>query len=215
MTGDLGTLRNDYGNKGLSEKEIPSGPFVLLEQWLEQALRSRVYEPTAMVLSTHGISGFPESRVVLLKGVEKGELLFFTNYRSAKGIQIERNNHVSLLFFWPELHRQIRVAGIAAIITPGKSDKYFSSRPFENRIGAWASDQSKRVRDRNELETAFKEMHQKYSGKEADIPRPPHWGGYSVKPVKFEFWQGRSGRLHDRIIYEASGKQWEIYRLSP
>jgi pyridoxamine 5'-phosphate oxidase len=166
-----------------------------------------------MALSTVSPEGRPSSRIVLLKGYSEEGFVFFTNYTSDKGKQIEHNQHVSLLFFWKELERQVRIEGVASQVAAEESDAYFDSRPVGSRLGAWASPQSQKIADREILDKELEKITAQFS--EQQIPRPPHWGGYRVKPTRIEFWQGRSSRLHDRILYELVDENWQISRLAP
>ena len=210
---DISSIRKDYALKTLSESELSSDPIAQFEQWFGEALNSEVLEPNAMTLATVDQTNAPSARIVLLKGVEEGKFWFFTNYLSTKGRQMAENPHVSLLFFWPELQRQVRVDGVVSKLTAEQSDAYFHSRPVGSRIGAVASPQSDVIPDRRILESRVKELEQKYS--DGKVPRPEHWGGYQVKPEKIEFWQGRSSRLHDRFRYTMFQSRWTISRLAP
>ena len=186
---------------------------VQLEKWVNEAILAKVNEATAMVVSTIGENNFPESRVVLLKNIDATGLTFFTNYKSAKGKAIENNEKTGLLLFWPELERQVRIKGKAKKTTPKISDDYFYSRPRESQISAAVSEQSKKVDSRELLENAFCDFSEKYKYKK--ILRPENWGGYVVIPEYFEFWQGRSNRLHDRIVFQKTNNKWIIERLAP
>lgn len=213
MNRKLSDLRNDYGSSQLLEKNLPGNPLLLFNNWLDNALDSDVYEPNAMILSTIGEDSYPDSRVVLLKGIQEGEFIFFTNYRSAKAMELDKNNRLSLLFFWNKIHRQVRITGQAFRVEEKVSDEYFRKRPLESKIGARVSDQSSVIPDRDFLEEKYSKEKQNFHNKE--IPRPKSWGGYRVRPIRFEFWQGRSGRLHDRIVYDLKDKEWHIFRLAP
>jgi len=201
-------------SKSLSEKRLSDNPFVVFSEWLQQAESGGVEMPEAMVLSTIDANGNPSSRMVLLRGMNERGFIFYTNYHSRKSREIERNHKVSLLFYWETLGRQVRIEGMAEKVSDEVSDGYFRTRPRENQIAAWASDQSEPVPDRETLEDRFRMMKKKFSGK--PVPRPPHWGGYLVIPRRFEFWQQGEHRLHDRIVYELqSDGKWERYRLYP
>lgn len=211
---DIAAIREDYSKDTLSENQVGDNPFDQFNLWFEQALQANVLEPNAMVLSTITEHGYPSSRVVLLKDIKSNGFTFFTNYSSQKGTDIKKNNKVSLLFFWGELQRQVRIEGEIFISSTEDSDEYFSLRPKGSQIGAWASPQSQIIKDRSYLENIYKLKEQEFSNVDS-IPRPSFWGGYLVKPIKFEFWQGRSSRLHDRIVYVKSGEDWQKNRLAP
>lgn len=207
-------LRNDFESLHLDKKKVDNNPITQFEHWMENALEAKVPEPNAMTLATVNKKGQPDARIVLLRSVDKNGFSFFTNYKSAKGKEISENRKVCLNFFWADLARQVRILGTTEKLSAKASDDYFQSRPRESQIGAWASEQSKKIENRQVLEKKFVELEKKFLDRK--IPRPPHWGGFLVKPVTIEFWQGRSNRLHDRILYEkgSSGK-WKISRLSP
>lgn len=211
---DIAAIREDYVKGILSEDEVKSDPLGQFKVWFDQALYARVIEPNAMVLSTISVNEFPSSRVVLLKDLQQGGLSFFTNYQSQKGKDLSNCNRVSVLFFWAELQRQVRIEGYVDKLSPADSDEYFASRPRGSRIGAWSSPQSSVIPNRDFLETTVNRFTNDFEGSE-EIPRPDFWGGYVVKPIKFEFWQGRSSRLHDRIQYTLENEKWVINRLAP
>ena len=209
----LDSIRNEYNLSGLTKKNVDSNPFPQFENWLKVALDSEEKEPTAMSLSTIGTDGFPHSRIVLLKFFNENGFVFFTNYSSEKGKSIEKNPAVSLHFFWPLLEQQIRISGKAEKTNQKISEKYFAERPLESQIAAWASEQSMEIPSREYLEKRFEAYKKSF---ENNAPKlPSFWGGYNVIPHKFEFWQGRANRLHDRILYEKNGKTWAIKRLAP
>ncbi len=210
---NLADLRRDYSLQELSKSSIDRDPFAQFSIWFDEYLNSKPLEPNAMVVSTVDRDGRPSSRVILLKGFDRDGFVFFTNYESKKAADLDSNPRVALHFFWQELERQINIIGSAAKIAREESEAYFASRPLESRIGAWASKQSSVLASRKELEDSVAEVRARFEGK--DIPCPPFWGGYRVTPYRFEFWQGRQSRLHDRICYEQKNGGWQIYRLSP
>jgi pyridoxamine 5'-phosphate oxidase len=215
-------LREDYQLQSLDIADVDANPFKQFEKWFEEALKSEILEPNAMTLATVSAEGKPSARIVLLKGVEYhhpelqgGGFIFYTNYKSRKGEDMATNPHVALCFNWLDLQRQIRIEGTVTKVADEISTEYFNSRPKSSRIGAWASPQSKVVPDRHFLEHKFSELTEKYADTEG-VPRPAHWGGYIVKPMMIEFWQGRRSRLHDRIVYHlAQENTWHIERLAP
>lgn len=209
----IADIRKDYQLKSLAESEVAKNPFDQFSIWWEEAVQSSIVEVNAMALTTVSPEGRPSSRIVLLKGYNEEGFVFFTNYTSDKGKQIEQNQYVSLLFFWKELERQVRIEGTASKVAAEESDAYFESRPVGSRLGAWASPQSQKIADREILDKELEKVTAQFS--EQQIPRPPHWGGYRIKPTRIEFWQGRSNRLHDRILYEQVDEQWQIGRLAP
>ena len=211
---DIAAIREDYCKYQLDEKDMLSSPMEQFERWFEQARHAQVQEPNAMVLSTIGEDGFPASRVVLLKDIKAGGFSFFTNYDSRKGQEMKAYKKVSLLFFWPELQRQVRVEGLVEKLPTGDSDEYFASRPRGSRLGAIASPQSHVIADRSVLEQRVEEVTLANEGKDK-IERPVFWGGYLVSPLRMEFWQGRSSRLHDRLEYIFQQGEWIIQRLAP
>ncbi len=210
---EIASLRKNYTKDGLPDEGLPEHPMELFKKWLKEALESDVPEPNAMVLSTVDKSGYPNSRTVLLKGVEDESIRFFTNYESKKGKEILHNAHVSVVFWWRELERQVRIRGVAERVSEKESSDYFESRPRESQIGAWASSQSDEIPSRNSIEERYREVKEKYSGKV--IPKPPFWGGFDISIQEIEFWQGRPGRLHDRIKYRKLNSNWERKRLAP
>lgn len=210
----LENLRKDYRAEKLSETDVKSNPIEQFDHWFDEALKSGIYEPNAMTLATASTDGKPAARIVLLKGFNQDGFVFYTNYLSRKGKELAKNPVVALVFFWPELERQVRIEGTIEKVSKETSEKYFQSRPKESQIGALASPQSQVIADRGLLEKNWKELEKKYADQE--IPKPSFWGGYLVKPQVIEFWQGRSSRLHDRIVYRKADKNnWKIVRLAP
>ena len=205
-------IRKQYLFSTLDENTVLSNPFDQFEIWLQDAIESDQLEPTAMILSTVDEHFVPHSRVVLLKELASDSFVFFTNYEGHKAKQMAQNKNVSLVFFWPTLERQVRVEGVVEKISEVLSTHYFKSRPIENQIGAWASPQSQLIRSKDFLEQQFLYYKQKFGN---DVPKPPNWGGYAVKPITIEFWQGRPNRLHDRILFALENDKWEISRLAP
>jgi pyridoxamine 5'-phosphate oxidase len=206
-------MRNEYRLNTLSEKEVNKNPFYQFNHWFDDVLNLNLEEPNAVVLATADKLGKPSARVVLFKEVSEGGFIFYTNYNSKKGSDLEANPIASLLFFWQELERQVRIEGMVTKVDVQKSKKYFYSRPRESQIGAWASNQSEVIPDRDILAKSFKKYDEEFRGK--DVPLPENWGGYKVVPRYFEFWQGRENRLHDRIAYKKTNSGWKIFRLSP
>ncbi|HWS01331.1 MAG TPA: pyridoxamine 5'-phosphate oxidase [Prolixibacteraceae bacterium] len=208
----ISEIRKNYSKATLSEKSLRD-PFPLFGKWLEEAIEGKVNEPTAMMLSTVSEEGRPSSRIVLLKHLTRQGFHFFTNYNSRKGREIKANSQVALLFFWPELEREVRIEGIATISSAELSDQYFSERPYDSQISAIVSRQSEPVGSREVLEQLWKELE--HSSKGEKLIRPVEWGGYFVEPERIEFWQGRPNRLHDRILFVRNQEQWIVSRLAP
>jgi pyridoxamine 5'-phosphate oxidase len=209
----LKDLRKNYQKSELSEKSLHSDPFGQLNEWLEDAIEANEEEPNAMVLSTVDSQGNPDSRVVLLKELNAEGLVFFTNYNSRKGQQIAVNENVSIVFLWLKTERQVRIRGKVEKISNELSDHYFQSRPIESQLGAWASPQSLTIENRKILNDNYKHYHQQFINQ--PIQRPPYWGGFIIRPVNFEFWQGRINRLHDRFEFYLSVNEWAVRRLAP
>jgi len=210
---DLASIRQEYSKATLEPSTVSSDPVRQFDIWFQEALTAKVPEPNAMNLAT-AIGGRPTSRIVLLKGIEQGKFVFYTNYQSRKGKDLEENPACCLTFFWPELERQVRVEGVASRVDATRSDEYFQSRPRGSQIGAWASPQSSLIQNRQLLEEREKQIEEKYKGQDK-LPRPHQWGGYEVDPLMIEFWQGRPNRLHDRIVYSKVDGVWRIDRLAP
>ncbi|GAB5425975.1 MAG: pyridoxamine 5'-phosphate oxidase [Crocinitomicaceae bacterium] len=187
-------------------------PFELFNLWTKEAVANEELEPNAFVLSTVSSDGQPSSRILYLKDIIESKLVMYTNYNSLKGQQIEQNGKVNMLFFWPKSSRQIRIQGICSKVPDEISDAYFASRPRGSQIGAWASNQSELLSNREELEKRVNSFEAEFPN---EVPRPEHWGGYWVKPTQFEFWQGRPSRLHDRIVFKSNQSDWKIERLNP
>jgi pyridoxamine 5'-phosphate oxidase len=209
----LADLRKDYSMSGLVEKDLLKDPFRQFQKWFGEAEAAKIPEPNAMVLATASRDGRPSSRVVLLKAIDGRGFVFFTNYDSRKGRDLEANARASLLFAWIAIERQVEVIGTVTKSAPEEIAAYFHSRPHASQIGAWASAQSSIVSGRAALEESFKAIEKKYAGQE--VPMPPHWGGYRVSPETVEFWQGRRSRLHDRLRYRREKDSWIVERLAP
>lgn len=209
----LKDIRTNYQKFELSEQSVDHDPIQQLMEWLNDAIDDQQLDPNAMVLSSIDSAGYPDARVVLLKELTPAGLVFFTNYNSSKGQHIASDGHVSVLFFWPGLERQVRIKGFAEKIKEEDSELYFKSRPLESQLGAWASPQSEVIESRKILTDNYMRYQQEFENQE--ITKPPFWGGYLIRPTYFEFWQGRSNRLHDRIQYSLSDHNWLIHRLAP
>lgn len=210
---NLPDLRVSYDMDELVEGSLPSDPLELFNAWLNDAFENGVKEPNAMCLSTIGLDGTPRGRTVLLKGLDERGFHFYTNYHSQKGREIEANSRAAATFLWRERHHQVSIRGLVLKLSEADADAYFSSRPYGHQIGAWVSDQSIVIPDREWLENREAEVRARYP--EGQVPRPPHWGGYTVQPDEIEFWQGRVSRLHDRILYTEERGKWVRRRLSP
>jgi pyridoxamine 5'-phosphate oxidase len=210
----LADLRKEYSRGALDEGNVAKHPLVQFEKWFQEAVHSEVPEPSAMNLSTVTDTGLPSSRIVLLKGIENGCFVFYTNYQSRKGSQLDANPVCALTFFWPDLERQVRIEGVSDRVSEDVSTAYFQSRPRESQIGAWSSPQSSVIASRTILEDRVKEIEKRFDGQKV-LPKPKQWGGFSVNPHWIEFWQGRPSRLHDRILYTKNDNGWTISRLAP
>jgi|SRR2546423_4820041 len=209
---NIADLRQEYMRAGLSETDADADPIRQFEQWFEDALRARLPLPNAATLATVTANGAPSARVVLLKGIERGSFVFYTNYLSRKGRELEARAAACLVFLWSELERQVRVEGGVEKVSSAESDEYFATRPLGARLSAWASPQSETVPSREALEKSMEEARKRHG---AEPARPSHWGGYRVIPQVIEFWQGRADRLHDRLLYRRSAGGWRIERLAP
>lgn len=213
MIENLSEIRQEYTKFSLDISDVHSSPFHQFKDWFEIAIKSNLfYDPTAFNLSTCGKDLIPSSRIVLLKSFDESGFQFFTNYTSEKGNNLKDNPNASMLFFWDKLERQVRIKGSVDKLSEKDSDNYFNSRPYESRIGAIASNQSSQLKSKVDLENRINEIKEEYPD---NPPRPENWGGYKMVPNKFEFWQGRSSRLHDRIYYKLTNEGWTISRLYP
>jgi pyridoxamine 5'-phosphate oxidase len=214
MNSSIADLRRDYSSQSLLETDVAAVPFDQFDTWWTQALRAEIVEANAMTLATASPDGMPSARIVLLKGFDQRGFIFYTNYKSYKAIQLEENPKACLVFFWKELERQVRITGLVKKLPATENDTYFFSRPVSSQVGAWTSPQSQVIESRNWLDDQYLKFSEQF--KTAPLQRPPYWGGYLVQPVIMEFWQGRPGRLHDRIQYTLEeGGMWKIERLAP
>ena len=214
MSSTIADIRKDYKLQSLLEKDVNASAIAQFNNWWQEAIHSEIDEVNAMTLATASADGIPAARIVLLKGFDDRGFVFFTNYESFKGMQLAENPRACLVFFWKELERQIRITGLVEKVNDLESDAYFNSRPEGSRIGAWASPQSQVIESREWLQEREKTYAKDFSGK--PLKRPAHWGGYRVKPVTIEFWQGRPSRLHDRLQYTLEGNnEWKVERLAP
>ena len=210
---NIADLRKDYKLQKLSENDASKNPFLQFSKWWNEAMAANIEEPNAMTLATVGVDNKPSARIVLLKEMDEAGFVFYTNYESHKAKDMQLNENVALLFFWKELERQVRIEGRVKKISAEESDKYFLSRPEESKIGAWSSPQSEVIVDRNVLEKNIALTKEKF--KNTVVERPLFWGGYKVTPILFEFWQGRSNRLHDRLQFQLENNNWLLKRLAP
>ena len=211
---NIADLRRNYSLESLSETDVHSNPLEQFKTWFQETLNSQLVEPNAMTLATASADGRPSARTVLLKGLENDGFVFYTNYESRKGSELAVNPHAALLFNWLELERQVRIEGKVEKVSAETSNNYFRSRPKGSQIGAWASPQSAVITGREILEEKIEELTETFKH-EQELPLPPFWGGYVLRPVAIEFWQGRENRLHDRILYALKGEKWHIERLAP
>ncbi len=210
---DLAALRAEYADGGLDVDDLEPDPFSMFRRWLGEALVAGLHEPNAMVISTVDLQGRPSSRMVLLKGLDERGFVLFTNQTSRKARELEANSQCSLLFPWHALERQVRIEGAAHVLERESVEAYHRLRPRGAQLGAWASLQSQPVGSREELNAAYAAMEQRFEG--GPVPVPDHWGGYRIEPETVEFWQGRPGRMHDRLVYGRDGETWKIQRLAP
>ena len=214
MNKSIADIRKDYQLQSLLETAVANNPFEQFNHWWDDAVKSELDEVNAMTLATASATGMPSARIVLLKSVSADGFIFFTNYNSHKGKELEENPFACLVFFWKELERQIRITGTIEKVSAAESDEYFHSRPVGSRIGAWASPQSSVITSRETIEANIVKYEQEFAG--AGIARPAHWGGYIVRPTVIEFWQGRPNRLHDRLQYtKLQEGSWKLERLAP
>ncbi len=213
-TNAIAEMRTSYHLATLGDNEVLPDPIEQFTVWFDEVRQSDVLEANAMVITTVAPEGIPQARTVLMKGFDAEGLVFYTNYNSAKGRAIEANPNVCALFYWPSLQRQVRWTGVATRVSAEQSDEYFASRPRGSQLGAWASDQSQAVESADALRNRFSELEESFGDDE--IPRPENWGGYRIRPVTLEFWQGRENRLHDRILFTRNdADEWIISRLAP
>ena len=210
----LQNLRIEYSSSPINESEVDANPISFFGKWFDEAMAAEVREPNAMTLATATRDGIPSARIVLLKGADKNGFSFYSNYLSRKGKELAKNPSACLVFFWPELGRQVRIEGKILKLSKEESEAYFASRPFGSQLGAIVSPQSQVIANREVLDVAYTAYEQKFEGKK--IPKPAHWGGYILQPIAIEFWQGRESRLHDRVKYALMEKgKWKIERLAP
>jgi pyridoxamine 5'-phosphate oxidase len=215
MEMDLNEMRVHYSSELFDLEHCVENPILQFNQWFNESVNAQIIEPNAMTLATVDVDAKPSARIVLLKDIDDDGFVFYTNYQSKKAEELDVNPNVALVFNWLELMRQVRIEGVVEKISPERSEAYFQSRPLGSQIGAWASPQSQIVSGREELETYEQKILEQFHGKEV-LPKPPHWGGYKVKPSYIEFWQGRPNRLHDRIAYELNEMgNWTRVRLAP
>jgi pyridoxamine 5'-phosphate oxidase len=209
----IADLRREFARARLDERDADPDPIAQFAKWFGEAQRAELPEPNAMTLATATPDGVPSARIVLLKRADARGFTFFTDYRSRKGQELEANPHAALVFHWGELERQVRLTGRVSRLPRAESEAYFRTRPRESRLGAWSSHQSAVLAGRDALEAKLREAEARYPGE--DVPTPPYWGGFVLAPDTLEFWQGRAGRLHDRVRYRRDGGAWRIERLSP
>jgi pyridoxamine 5'-phosphate oxidase len=209
----INTLRHDFSKQTLDEGNVNTNPILQFEKWFKEAIDAKVNEPNAMTVCTATKTGKPSARILLLRNFNENGFVYYSNYLSRKGSEIAENPYCSLLFFWPELERQVRIEGIVEKQSSEESDLYFNTRPRGSKLGAWTSEQSKVIANREVLDEEYEKISTKFPNE--NVPRPPHWGGYVLMPSSIEFWQGRPSRLHDRILYTSQNTDWKIERLAP
>jgi pyridoxamine 5'-phosphate oxidase len=209
----IADLRKNYTQAGLLETDVAADPFQQFKLWFEQAVAANLLEPNAMTIATVTAKGKPSARIVLLKGFDEHGFVFYTNYNSQKGVELQQCPYAALVFLWGDLERQVRIEGKVELVSIDQATAYFHSRPGSSQLGAWASDQSTVIANRSILETRLQQLELEYQDRE--IPKPPHWGGFRVVPTEIEFWQGRPSRLHDRLRYQLVDAAWKIDRLAP
>lgn len=209
----LNQIRHDFTSQALNEEMAGDNPLDFYAKWVEEAVGAQILDPKAMVISTVDSQNVPSSRVVYVRGIDRNGFKFYTNYDSDKGADLLQNPNISVNIFWAELERQIRMQGVVSKLSAAESDAYFNARPRGSQIGAWASNQSGVIKNREELENQVAHYTKKFDGK--DVPRPDFWGGYYIEAKRFEFWQGRPSRLHDRIVFEKNNNQWTKFRVAP
>jgi pyridoxamine 5'-phosphate oxidase len=210
---ELAALRREYGDAGLDQPDLAPDPIAMFRRWMHDTVVAGLHEPNAMVVSTVSSEGRPSSRMVLLKGVDERGFVFYSNYDSRKGGELAGNPRAALLFPWHDLQRQVRVEGTTERVSQEESQRYFASRPRASQLGAWASPQSEVVDSRDELDRRYAETERRFD--DTDVPLPENWGGYRVAPDVVEFWQGRRGRMHDRLVYRRTTDGWAAVRLAP
>jgi len=216
-SGDLAALRREYGDAGLDTPDLEVDPIAMFRRWMQDTIDSGLHEPNAVVVSSVSGEGRPSSRTVLLKGLDERGFVFYTNLESRKGAELDQHPACALLFPWHDLQRQVRVEGRAERVTDAENQAYFAARPRGSQLGAWASPQSREVTSRSALDALYDEVAERFGGEESGdpVPLPPYWGGYRVVPDEVEFWQGRKGRMHDRLVYRRGDGAWSVTRLAP
>ena len=209
----ISELRKNYTQAGLLESDVVANPYQQFKLWFEQAVAADILEPNAMTVATVTAEGKPSARIVLLKDFDDRGFVFYTNYNSQKGVELQNCPYAALVFLWGDLERQVRIEGKVEFVSESEATRYFHSRPASSQLGAWASEQSSIIEDRSILEQRLQQLETEYQ--DTIIPKPPHWGGVRVIPEEIEFWQGRPSRLHDRLRYKSVAGEWQIDRLAP